>query len=596
LKSPANRRLPISFLLVLFIFFFGLPMAEGDDLIWSTFLGGAENDKGEDVAVDDAGCVYLVGATRSTNFPVAAGVLDTTYNGETDAFVAKVNAAGDSLEYATFLGGSGGDRGFGIAVDETGCAYLTGLTYSANFPVTVGAFDTSHNSNGSNLSDIFVVKLNQAGDALHYGTFVGGSRDEDGIAVAVDSIGDVYVTGYTRSADFPTTLSAFDTTHNSAPNYSDVFVVKIDPVGSSLIYATFLGGGASEYAEGIALDNSGSAYVVGDTRSDDFPVTSGAFDTDFNGGSDVFVVKFTPAGDSLAYATLIGGVLDDRAYGVAVNDLGNAHVTGYTQSTDFPTTTGAYDRTHNGSRDIFAVRLDAMGTLLDWATFLGGASDDRGLGIAVDDSDKILIAGRARSSDFPTTTGAFDRTHNGEDDGVLVKLGSAGGLLEYSTFLGGSGLDWGNDISLDPFGNIYLAGSTHSVDFPATDESYDPIYNGNDDVFVAKFHLSGTSVISQSPGSRLPQTFVLQQNYPNPFNANTKIRYQILEKDHVTLTIFNSRGQRVRTLVDADREFDWHEATWNGEDSVGRKVASGVYLCVLNVGRFVAVKKMVLLR
>jgi hypothetical protein len=336
------------------------------DLLYSTFLGGSYDDYGNTIAVDGSGAAYITGWTNSSDFPTTPGAFGMTYNGGySDAFVVKLNAAGSTLAYATFLGGSCYDFGYAIAVDESGVAYVTGLTGSYDFPTTPGTFDTGYNG-GAN--DAFVVKLNAAGSTLAYATFLGGSSSDEGHAIAVDGSGAAYITGWTYSSDFPTTPSAFDTTFSGG----DAFVVKLNAAGSTLAYATFLGGSNDELGDGIAVDGSGAAYVTGYTYSSDFPTTPGAFDTTHNGNHDAFMAKLNAAGSALAYATFLGGSSSDDGHAIAVDGAGAAYVTGYTYSSDFPTTPGAFDTTYNGNYDAFVVKLNAAGSALAYATFLGG--------------------------------------------------------------------------------------------------------------------------------------------------------------------------------------------------------------------------------
>jgi murein DD-endopeptidase MepM/ murein hydrolase activator NlpD len=370
--------------------------------------------------VDGAGSAYVTGRTRASDFPTTAGAFDTSHNGNYDAFVVKLNASGTGLAYATFLGWSDYDGGDAIAVDGAGSAYVMGSTYSSlptnDFPTTAGAFDTSFNG----YYDTFVVKLNASGTGLAYATFLGGSSNDWSSAIAVDGAGSAYVMGYTQSSDFPTTPGAFDT--NFSGGDRDAFVVKLNASGTGLAYATFLGGGYNGADGGIAVDETGSAYVIGSTESSDFPTTPGAFDTSHNGNSDAFVVKLNAGGTALAYATFLGGSWADTGYAIAVDGAGSAHVTGRTRASDFPTTPGAFDTSHNGWNDVFVVKVKADGTGLDYATFLGGSDYDYGHAIAVDGADNAYVTGFAESSDFPTMPGAFDTTHNGFYDTFVAKL------------------------------------------------------------------------------------------------------------------------------------------------------------------------------
>jgi hypothetical protein len=357
--------------------------------------------------------------------------------GETAAF--RTADAPSDLLYGTFIGGSSHDWDFGIAVDGEGNAYVTGKTWSSNFPTTSGAFDPWDNG----YTDAFVVKLDPNGSSLVYGTFIGGSDYDYGESIAVDGGGNAYVTGYTKSSDFPTE-DAFDPSHNGI---YDAFVVKLDPNGSSLVYGTFIGGSGHDGGSDIAVDGGGNAYVTGFTDSSNFPTTSRAFDTSLDGPFDAFVVKLDPNGSSLVYGAFIGGSEYEWGYGIAVDGAGNAYVTGETESSNFPTE-DAFDPSHNGSYDAFVVKLNPNGSSLLYGTFIGGGSGDGGSGIAVDEGGNAYVTGETRSSDFPTTSGAFDTSYNGGywGDAFVIKLNPTGSSLSYGTFIGGSNSDSGKCI------------------------------------------------------------------------------------------------------------------------------------------------------
>jgi hypothetical protein len=329
---------------------------DGSALAYSTFLGGTSSDLGEAIAVDGAGSAYVTGYTLSGNFPTTTGAFDTTNAGFYDTFVTKLDAPGATLAYSTFLGGGDSDIGGGIAVDAGGSAYVTGSTRSPGFPTTAGAFDTSHNGT----DDGFVTKLNASGSALGYSTFLGGTSFDGVAGVAIDAAGAAYVTGSTSSPDFPTTAGAFDTSYN---NDSDGFVTKVDTSGASLTYSTYLGGpgtGGTGYDAGyaIAVDGGGRAYVTGRTDSLLFPTTPGAYDTVYNGGGDVFLTKLDASGAAPGYSTYLGGNGADAGDGVAIDADGSAYITGYTTSSGFPTTAGAFDTTFNGGYDAYVSKLD----------------------------------------------------------------------------------------------------------------------------------------------------------------------------------------------------------------------------------------------
>ena len=279
--------------------------------------------------------------TESTNFPTTAGAFQTSIGGIIgNAFVTKINASGSALVYSTYLGGSGGDSGFGIAVDGSGNAYVTGDTESTNFP-TANALQPTF---GGGQIDAFVTKINPSGSALGYSTYLGGSGADDGFGIAVDGLGNAYVTGTTESTNFPTANALQPTSGGSY----DAFVTKINASGSALVYSTYLGGSGGDSGFGIAVDGSGNAYVTGDTESTNFP-TANALQPTFDGGlGDAFVTEIDASGSALVYSTYLGGSTGDLAAGIAVDASSNAYVTGFTISTNFPTTAGAFQTNIGG--------------------------------------------------------------------------------------------------------------------------------------------------------------------------------------------------------------------------------------------------------
>jgi hypothetical protein len=328
--------------------------AAGSALLYSTFLGGVDNDEGFGIEVDASGNAYVTGRTSSFNFPTTPGAFQTTFVGTGsqfipgDAFVSKLNAVGSALLYSTYLGGSDEDRASGIAIDASGNAYITGTTFSSDFPTTPGAFQTTCFSCTARVGsgDAFVSKLNAAGSALVYSTYLGGNGGDFANAIAVDASRNAYVTGSTQSSNFPTTPGAFQTTFGGN---LDVFVSKLNAAGSALLYSTYLGGSSDDEGLGIAVDSSGNTYVTGHTFSSNFPITPGAFQTAFSGGiQDAFVSKLNAAGSALLYSTYLGGSSDDSGTGIAVDASGHAYVTGFTDSSNFPTTPGAFQTAFGG--------------------------------------------------------------------------------------------------------------------------------------------------------------------------------------------------------------------------------------------------------
>ncbi len=387
------------------------------------------------------------------------------------------------LSYATYLGGSM-DMAYGIAVDAGGSAYITGWTFSPNFPTTAGVVDTTFGWG----TDVFVAKLNPTGTALVYSTFLGGGNDDNGFAIAVDPAGNAYVAGATQSADFPTTVGGYDPTFNGGQ--INAFVAKLNAGGSALVYSTFLG--TTSVGSGIALGTDLSAYVTGYTYSPDFPTTPGAFDRTHHGNADVFVARLNSAGSDLLYSTLLGGTQNEMSFGIALDGSGNVFVTGYTYSANFPTTPGAFDTTYNGYADAFVTRLNASGSGLIYSTFLGGNSDDFGNAVAVDAAGNAYVAGHTSSTDFPTTPDAFNATQGGSLVVYVARLNAAGSGLAYSTFLGRGSA---TAIAVDGAGIAYVMGGTTDSRFPTTPAAPFPTLNGSTDAFVTKVDPTGAFLL-----------------------------------------------------------------------------------------------------
>ena len=458
---------------------------------YSTFLGGAADDEGFDIDVHPNGEAYVTGSTQGTGFPTTPGAYDVTHNGGDDVFVTKFNKTGTALVYSTYIGGSSSDIGESIAVLPNGEAYVTGETRSSNFPATPGAFDDSLNGG----EDVFVLKLNKAGSALVYSTFLGGTANEQGRGIAVDHHGNAHVGGLTSSIDFPTTPGSFDPNYNGGT--SDGFVTKLNDDGSDLLYSTFLGGELDDVARAIALDRHGHAYATGYTRSvATFPVTPGAYDTTRNSPPtrDPFVTKFTEDGSALVYSTFLGGMFADEGAGIAVDPRGEAYVTGYTNSPNYPTTVGAAQPVPGGvlgsMLDAFITKLNDEGSALVYSTFLGGLATEEGRDITVDRRDRAHVTGFTNSlADFPRTLDAVQPVYGGGlADAFQTTVNAEGSAFVHSTFLGGELNDRGRGIAVDPVGDPYVTGWTASLGFP-TEDAYDASHNGARDVFVTKYDL-----------------------------------------------------------------------------------------------------------
>jgi Beta-propeller repeat len=380
----------------------------------------------------------------------------------------------------------------GIAVDRSGSAYVTGFTRSESFPVTPGAFQTEK----ADEHDAFVTKFTPDGSGLVYSTFLGGDRVDQASDIILDGAGNAYVSGSTHSADFPVTPGAFDQVDD--PD-GDAFVVKLNPDGSDLVFSTLLGGRYFEHGAGIALDGSGAVYVAGRTLSDNFPVTAGAFDTEFNDGeqADGYVAKFNPTGSSLNYATYLGGGDTEEIRDLAADGSGHAYVTGWTYSGSFPTTAGAFDQTFGGPQEAFVTKVDPTGSDLVFSTFLGGNAPESASGIALDGSENVYVTGYTASEDFPLTPNAFDQVIQGSE-AFVTKFLASGAALDYSSFLGGSGSEGGDDIALDRRGRATVVGSTSSEDFPVTADAFQPVYQGGHDAFVTTVRAGGGGLVAST--------------------------------------------------------------------------------------------------
>ncbi len=463
--------------------------AEIGALTYSSFFGGTGGEMGTAIALDTTGCIYIVGDTGSSDFPITSGVYDGTYNGGSDIFVSKFSADGSTLEYSTFIGGTGSEYTGEIVVDNSGNVYILGMTNSIDFPTSSGAIDSTHNGG----LDIFVCKLNPDGTDLLYSTYLGGLGSEYGYGLAVDGTGNAYITGRTQNStiNYPTT-AAFNESNSGG---FDIFVSKINSDGTNLEYSTFIGGLGNDLAYAIDIDNAGCAYITGGTAETStlFPTTSGAYDETYNGGTtDIFLCKINTEGTALDYSTFIGGSGSETARDITIDGNGDIFITGTTSSANFITTAGALNSTLYGTNDIFICKFSADGTTLEYSTLIGGSDDsDQAFEIVIDNAGCAYIIGEVQSPDYPTTVGALAESNpGGSSSGFLSKINHDGTVLEYSTYLGGSGTDWCQDIEINADGAVYLTGYTDSSNFPSTMNAYDDSYNdGPGEAFLSIFNI-----------------------------------------------------------------------------------------------------------
>jgi hypothetical protein len=397
----------------------------GSVVLYSTYLGGPGNDVGNAIAVDEGGHAYVTGTTDS-GFPTTPGQL-TVLQGGQDAFVTKLNSAGNGLIYSTYLGGSGNDVGLAIAVDRAyGNAFVTGTTTSTNLPTSPFAVQRTF---GGGQSDAFVAALGSSGYPGTYITYLGGSGLEGAsfAGIAIDSNDNVYVTGTTYSTNFPVTSGAFQTTLSGT---ADAFVARLNGSLTVLVYSTLLGGNGFDTGNAIAVDAFDYAYVTGQTNSTNFPTSLTAFQSapGGNGNNDAFVAKLNPQGTALTYSTYLGGSGQENGTAIAVDAHGNAYVTGGTSSNDFPITFDAFQPAYGGGfGDAFVTKVNADGSALDYSTFLGGSSNDGGTGIVIDGSGNAFVSGGTGGAGFPTTASAFQIVPGGGNDAFVAKISDSGG-------------------------------------------------------------------------------------------------------------------------------------------------------------------------
>lgn len=460
-----------------------LPLLIDPVLDYSTYLGGSGSDTANGIAVDSSGNAYIVGTAGSADFPTKNPYQSNSGGGTGDVFVAKLSADLSQLIYSTYLGGYGDDFGTGIALDSSGDAYITGSTTSSNFPTTSAAFQSSYGGNNGN-SEAFVAELSQNGGTLLGSSYLGGNGPDFGNAIAVSSSsdacsGNAYVAGSTQSNNFPT-ASPYQAGYDGS---GDAFVTEVNftNTGSScsassasvsLVYSTYLGGNSADIAQAIAVDSSGNAYAAGYTYSSNFPTANPLFQTN-PGSASAFVTELNAAGSKLLFSTYLGGSGLDRAFGITLDASGNIYVAGDTTSADLPVSGGAAQGANHGNGDAFAAKLGTDGSTLVYLTYLGGAEADRATAVAADSAGNAYITGFTFSDDFPTVQPLQPNLGGGTcsnvtcSDAFVSEINAQGSALVYSTYLGGNNADFGQAIAAGPSGDIYVAGTTASSNFPA---------------------------------------------------------------------------------------------------------------------------------
>jgi hypothetical protein len=470
------------------------PPAGQYDLTFSTFLGGSQQEQARDITTDAQGNIYVTGGGQSPNFPTTAGAFDTTPNGSFDVFVTKYSPTGQ-LIWSTVLGGSQYDRAYALEVDAAGYVYVAGRA-GPGLPTTAGAFQPAYNGFYTGAAygnqNAFIAKLKPDGSGLVFATYFGSYeliRD-----LAIDADGDIYVAGSHKPIETGTAPPAtwFAGRYQPSANTGwDNVIAKVKSDGSQVLWATYLGGSANDGgAPSIRVDAQERPVVVSTTSSADFPTTTGAYDRTYNGGVDMMVAKFSADGSQLLYSSYLGGSGNEgtETHNLALDSAGNAYITGYTQSSNLPTTTGAFQRIYGGgANDAFIMKVSADGTTLLASTYYGGSGGEGSEGVNLDAAGNVYISGPTNSANLPMAAGAFRATNAGLGDMFVAKFTSSLTTLSYSTYLGGTGNDSARTSYVNAAGDIFLAGHVEAGFF--TKNAAQPLYGGSTDSALAKFRI-----------------------------------------------------------------------------------------------------------
>jgi hypothetical protein len=555
-------------------------------LAYSTYLGGNSGAEIEAITVDSTGEVYATGQVANSDLPVTARAYQNMWNGtpnqSSNVFLAKLNPAGNGLVYETYLGGSGGydsaatseegDIASSIAVDSSGNAYVAGETVSSNFPVSANAFQATYMGASNQTTNGFAAKLSSDGTALIYSTYLGGTGvngvgGDSIVGLAIDSSGNAYLTGGTFSSDFPSSSNAYQTSNKAAPlQLSNAFVTELNPTGTGLIYSTYLGGSGNsnsipynggDASAAIILDSAGNAYIAGITGSADFPLAGDSFQTENNAlgmaETNAFIAELNASGSSLLYSTYLGGsglstptatAIGDFAGGIALDSAANIYVDGTAASLNFPVSANAFQSTNLGGANgcSFVAKIDPSNASLAYSTYLcQSAGDSIEGGIAVDSAGDAYVTGIANSDNFPVTPNALQSVNNasklGTSNAFLTEFNPSLTSLLYSTYLGGSGATLCNGINcysigesaqalaLDSSGDVYIAGTAYSANFPTTEGAYQTSHSDLRASFVTKFDLASavptTETTTTITSSVNPQTVGAQVTFTADITANS---------------------------------------------------------------------------
>lgn len=451
-----------------------------DDYIFSTYLGGSGEDLVHNSIIDSNDNIIIAGVTSSENYPTI-NAYQENYNGGGDSFISKISSDGQEIIFSTFLGGSDLDIVSSVKLDNYGNIVVTGFTYSSNFP-TLNPIQAELNGT----SDIFISKFNPDGILL-YSTFFGGSGLDTGRDLTYDSNNNYILTGHTTSSDFPITNDAFQDSFGGGTD--DAFILQLAENGQTILYSTFLGDDGIDGGTQIIIDNQDCVAFCGTTNSTEFNTTIDAYQTTFNGGiNDCFIAFFNLTNKEIIYSTLIGGNENEMPWDITFDNNFNLIITGYTHSSNFPTSVDAFQIIHGGNDDIFVLKLNSNDYSLNFSTFLGGSNNEYGKDLKIDGCGNVLVIGNSESPNYPISSNAFQATIGGYNDIIFSALDSKGQNLTYSTFIGSQNYDNGNGLSLDQEFDLIITGSSDSTNFHLED----PLQDNNAGLYdnlICKFDL-----------------------------------------------------------------------------------------------------------
>lgn len=540
-----------------------------DPIIWSTVLGGIGSDYVAEFVVNEFSEITVLGYEAGLRFPILNGPFGDLGSSGYNVVLAKLSPGGSKLLYSTFIGGGDDDYGRGIELDSSGDIYIAGSTESDDFPITPGAFDENHNGG----SDVFVLKMSKDGDAIKNVTFIGGTSDDDvaRTGIVLDNSGNVYLTGITESSDFPTTFGCYESRHSGR---EDVFVSRISSDFTSLTHSTYVGGEDQDFATDIELTSIDEVVVVGYTESEDFRTTPGAYDRVFEGDNEIFAFKINATLDNMRFATFIGGELDESARSVQVDANDNVCVVGSSASSDFPVSPDAFQKVYRGGTiwgnrgDGVITMLAADGKSLLFSTYLGGDNYDAISDVILDSENTVYVTGTTRSQSFPTTDEEYSM-NRGSSDAFFCIISKEGRQMRYGALIAGNDTDIGRQVARAGNGQYLIAGTTTSSDFPTTPGTFDDSQNGfRTDLFFTMLQHGPTSVATDE--SLVTSISV----FPNPPEGQLRFYLSGLDFGVVRVQLVSLDGSIV---IDAERLFSSESIALTVDASTKSTLATGMY-------------------